>query len=220
MPPAPLFRDPVFDGAADPSLIWNDQERAWWVFYHEPAGQRARRPGRRPLVPRYRHRHRLVGRRRPDLELSRHRQGPRVRGRAQHLLGALPRRARPDLSPLRRLHPGRSRRLERRPAHRPLHQPGPRELEIRSDRPAELGKRHRRLCLRQALRRLADVVQGRAPWLSHLRRRQRGPVPMESRRARDHERGPGRPGRFLVAGLLLDARRPLEGDGRPALERP
>ena len=33
VPPAPLYRDPVFDGAADPSLIWNDKERAWWVFY-------------------------------------------------------------------------------------------------------------------------------------------------------------------------------------------
>jgi hypothetical protein len=32
-PPAPLYRDPVFDGAADPSLVWNDAERAWWVFY-------------------------------------------------------------------------------------------------------------------------------------------------------------------------------------------
>jgi hypothetical protein len=32
-PPAPLYRDPVFDGAADPSLIWNDAERAWWIFY-------------------------------------------------------------------------------------------------------------------------------------------------------------------------------------------
>jgi hypothetical protein len=32
-PPAPLYRDPVFDGAADPSLIWNDQERSWWIFY-------------------------------------------------------------------------------------------------------------------------------------------------------------------------------------------
>jgi len=32
-PPAPLYRDPVFDGAADPSLIWNDKERSWWVFY-------------------------------------------------------------------------------------------------------------------------------------------------------------------------------------------
>ncbi len=33
VPPAPLFRDPVFDGAADPSLIWNEAERAWWMFY-------------------------------------------------------------------------------------------------------------------------------------------------------------------------------------------
>jgi hypothetical protein len=32
-PPAPLFRDPIYDGAADPSLIWNEKERAWWVFY-------------------------------------------------------------------------------------------------------------------------------------------------------------------------------------------
>ena len=33
VPPAPLFRDPVYDGAADPSFVWNDAERAWWVFY-------------------------------------------------------------------------------------------------------------------------------------------------------------------------------------------
>jgi hypothetical protein len=33
IPPAPLYRDPVFDGAADPSLVWNDRERAWWIFY-------------------------------------------------------------------------------------------------------------------------------------------------------------------------------------------
>jgi hypothetical protein len=33
IPPAPLYRDPVYDGAADPSLVWNDKERAWWVFY-------------------------------------------------------------------------------------------------------------------------------------------------------------------------------------------
>lgn len=32
-PPAPLYRDPVFDGAADPSLVWNDRERSWWAFY-------------------------------------------------------------------------------------------------------------------------------------------------------------------------------------------
>lgn len=31
--PDPLFRDPVYDGAADPSLIWNDQTGEWWLFY-------------------------------------------------------------------------------------------------------------------------------------------------------------------------------------------
>lgn len=29
----PLFRDPVFDGAADPALIYNFRERRWWMFY-------------------------------------------------------------------------------------------------------------------------------------------------------------------------------------------
>ena len=32
-PPAPLFRDPIYDGAADPVVIWNRQERAWWLLY-------------------------------------------------------------------------------------------------------------------------------------------------------------------------------------------
>jgi hypothetical protein len=31
--PAPLFRDPVFDGAADPSLVWHGPEKAWYLFY-------------------------------------------------------------------------------------------------------------------------------------------------------------------------------------------
>ncbi|MDO3693268.1 family 43 glycosylhydrolase [Wenyingzhuangia sp. chi5] len=29
----PLFRDPVFDGAADPSIIWSDEEQKWLMFY-------------------------------------------------------------------------------------------------------------------------------------------------------------------------------------------
>jgi hypothetical protein len=33
IPPAPLFRDPVFDGAADPTLIFNRQEKCWWMLY-------------------------------------------------------------------------------------------------------------------------------------------------------------------------------------------
>lgn len=30
---SPLFRDPVFDGASDPVLIRNRQERSWWMLY-------------------------------------------------------------------------------------------------------------------------------------------------------------------------------------------
>lgn len=29
----PLFRDPVFDGAADPVVIWNEAEKRWFMFY-------------------------------------------------------------------------------------------------------------------------------------------------------------------------------------------
>ena len=32
-PPAPLFRDPIYDGAADPTVIWNHQEKSWWLLY-------------------------------------------------------------------------------------------------------------------------------------------------------------------------------------------
>lgn len=31
--PAPLFRDPVTDGAADPVLVWNREEKKWWMLY-------------------------------------------------------------------------------------------------------------------------------------------------------------------------------------------
>lgn len=31
--PAPLFRDPVFDGAADPSIMWNSEADEWWLLY-------------------------------------------------------------------------------------------------------------------------------------------------------------------------------------------
>lgn len=29
----PLFRDPVYDGAADPVVVWNPQKKCWWMFY-------------------------------------------------------------------------------------------------------------------------------------------------------------------------------------------
>ena len=38
----PLYRDPVYDGAADPTLIWNPQVNRWWMFYTD---RRANAPG-------------------------------------------------------------------------------------------------------------------------------------------------------------------------------
>ena len=41
---APIFVDPIFDGAADPTVIRNEKTRDWWMFYtnrragHEGAG--------------------------------------------------------------------------------------------------------------------------------------------------------------------------------------
>lgn len=32
-PAAPLYRDPVYDGAADPVLVWNREEKSWWMLY-------------------------------------------------------------------------------------------------------------------------------------------------------------------------------------------
>jgi hypothetical protein len=29
----PLFRDPIYDGAADPSVIWQKKEKKWFMFY-------------------------------------------------------------------------------------------------------------------------------------------------------------------------------------------
>ncbi|WP_139125856.1 family 43 glycosylhydrolase [Arcticibacter eurypsychrophilus] len=29
----PLFRDPIYDGAADPVVIWNKKEKKWFLFY-------------------------------------------------------------------------------------------------------------------------------------------------------------------------------------------
>jgi len=33
MIPSPLFRDPIFDGATDPVIIWNNEESSWWILY-------------------------------------------------------------------------------------------------------------------------------------------------------------------------------------------
>jgi len=31
--PAPLFRDPIYDGPTDPAVIWNREEKCWWMLY-------------------------------------------------------------------------------------------------------------------------------------------------------------------------------------------
>ncbi|UCS95819.1 family 43 glycosylhydrolase [Echinicola marina] len=31
--PAPIFRDPIYDGAADPVMVWNKGEQSWWMLY-------------------------------------------------------------------------------------------------------------------------------------------------------------------------------------------
>ena len=31
--PAPLYRDPIYDGAADPVVIYNRETKEWWMFY-------------------------------------------------------------------------------------------------------------------------------------------------------------------------------------------
>lgn len=36
--PAPLYRDPVTDGAADPVVVWNQEAKSWWMLYTS-AGQ-------------------------------------------------------------------------------------------------------------------------------------------------------------------------------------
>ncbi len=40
--PKPLYRDPVYDGAADPVVIWNPAAGRWWMFY---TNRRANAPG-------------------------------------------------------------------------------------------------------------------------------------------------------------------------------
>ncbi len=43
--PKPLFRDLVFDGAADPVLCWNRQENKWFMFYTNRRANLSDAPG-------------------------------------------------------------------------------------------------------------------------------------------------------------------------------
>ena len=41
----PLYRDPVYDGAADPVVIWNPLEEKWWMFYTNRRATETHLPG-------------------------------------------------------------------------------------------------------------------------------------------------------------------------------
>jgi len=43
--PKPLYRDPIYDGAADPVLVWNRQAGTWWMFYTNRRANVAGLPG-------------------------------------------------------------------------------------------------------------------------------------------------------------------------------
>ncbi len=43
--PAPLFVDPVYDGAADPAIIWNAERKEWWIFYTQRRANQQDEPG-------------------------------------------------------------------------------------------------------------------------------------------------------------------------------
>jgi len=43
--PKPVFRDPVYDGAADPMVIWNPLVSKWWMFYTNRRANMTSLPG-------------------------------------------------------------------------------------------------------------------------------------------------------------------------------
>lgn len=43
--PKPVFRDPVYDGAADPVVIWNPLVKKWWMYYTNRRATMTKLPG-------------------------------------------------------------------------------------------------------------------------------------------------------------------------------
>jgi len=43
--PKPLFRDPIYDGAADPVVVWNPLLKKWWMFYTNRRASESTLPG-------------------------------------------------------------------------------------------------------------------------------------------------------------------------------
>jgi len=45
VPPAPLYCDPVHDGAADPTFIWSREEKCWFMLYTNRRADATNEPG-------------------------------------------------------------------------------------------------------------------------------------------------------------------------------
>ena len=43
--PKPAFRDPVYDGAADPVVLWNPLKKKWWMYYTNRRATMTELPG-------------------------------------------------------------------------------------------------------------------------------------------------------------------------------
>ncbi len=43
--PKPVFRDPVYDGAADPVVVWNPLVKRWWMYYTNRRATMTELPG-------------------------------------------------------------------------------------------------------------------------------------------------------------------------------
>lgn len=43
--PKPIFRDPIYDGAADPIVIWNPFVKKWWMYYTNRRATETHLPG-------------------------------------------------------------------------------------------------------------------------------------------------------------------------------
>lgn len=204
--PSPLFRDPVEDGAADPTLVWNPHERAWWMVY---TNRRTTAPFEDGLAwlfggslgvasstdgVRWDYRGTLTG---LEVEWGLNTfWAPEIVEHAGtfHMF----------VSYIR----GIPARVGPRHGDAALHEPRPRALDARGGRAAGRGPGHRRVRAPAARRRLADVVQGRGRRWPHVRRGQPRPDVVDGPRARArHPGGHEGPNVFRLGGwywLVVD----------------
>ena len=216
----PIFVDPVLDGAADPTVIWNAGTQRMVDVLHQPP----RRPWRdrassgstaRPSASRPRP---MAG---PGPIAARRRARCRRQRRPQHALGAGGDSRRRRLPHVPQLHRRRARSASRHRCAASLHLTSP-DLETWTHHgavDAALAQPHRRLRRPLPRRQLAALVQGRG---ATARAPGRRPATISSTgpRARGHPRQATRaamphegPNVFELGGHYLDDRRRVARPG-------